>query len=75
MAEDCIKSTLRPAWRLGIAIAAGLALVVVILARPAIVRGDSPPVITQVEVTSSNSSYFYSPPLADTGGSVYFNSL
>jgi hypothetical protein len=75
MAEDSIKSTLRPAWRLAIAIAAGLALAVMVLAWPAIVRGDPPPVITQVEVTSSKSPYFYSPPLADTGGSVYFNSL
>ncbi len=75
MAEDSIKSTLRPAWRLVIAMAAGLALAVMVLARPAIVRADSPPVITQVEVTSSKSGFFYSPPLADTGGSVYFNSL
>ncbi len=75
MAEDSIKSTLRPAWRLGIAMAAGLALAAVMLAWPAIVRGDQAPLITQVEVTSSKSTYFYSPPLADTGGTVYFNSL
>jgi hypothetical protein len=75
MAEDSIKSTLRPAWRLAIASVIGLALAVMVSAWPAIVRGDSPPVITQVEVTSSKSPYFYSPPLADTGGSVYFNSL
>jgi hypothetical protein len=75
MAEDSIKSTLLPAWRLAIAMAAGLALTVVILVWPPTVRGDSPPVITQVEVTSSKSTFFYSPPLADTGGTVYFNSL
>lgn len=75
MAEDSIESTLRPAWRLVIAIVIGLALAVMVLAWPAIVRGDSPPVITQVEVTSSKSGFFYSPSLAETGGSVYFNSL
>jgi hypothetical protein len=75
MTEDSVKSTLRPAWRLVIAMAAGLALAVMVLAWPAIVRGDTSPVITQVEVTSSKSGFFYSPPLADTGGSVYFNSL
>jgi hypothetical protein len=75
MAEDSIRSTLPPAWRLGIAMAAGLALTAVLLAWPAIVRGDQAPLITQVEVTSSNSPYFYSPPLADTGGTVYFNSV
>jgi hypothetical protein len=66
---------LRPAWKVAIATLAGLALTALVLAWPAIVRGASPPVITQVQVTSSKSTFFYSPALPDTGGTVYFNSL
>jgi hypothetical protein len=73
MAEDSMKWGLRPAWRLAIAVAVGLMLTVVTLAWPAIVRGDSPPEILNVEVTSSKDTFFYSPPLGNSGGDTYFN--
>ncbi len=75
MAQDSIKWGLRPAWRLAIAVVVGLTLTAVTLAWPAIVRGDSPPEIVQVEVTSSSDTFFYSPSLGDSGGTTYFNNL
>jgi len=75
MAQDSIKWGLRPAWRLAIAVVVGLMLTTVTLAWPAIVRGDSPPEILQVEVTSSKDTYFYSPSLGNSGGTTYFNNL
>lgn len=75
MAQDSVKWDWRPAWKLATAIVIGLTLVLVALAWPAMVRGDSHPVITQVEVKSSKNTFFYSPPLDDSGGTVYFNNL
>ena len=75
MAQDSIIWGLRPAWRLAIAVVVGLILTAVTLAWPAIVRGDSPPEIVQVEVVSSQDTFFYSPPLGDSGGTTYFNNL
>jgi len=75
MAQDSIKWSLRPAWRLAIAVVVGLILTTVTLAWPAIVRGDSPPEILQVKVTSSKGTYFYSPSLGSNGGTTYFNNL
>lgn len=75
MAKDFIRWELRPVWRLTIAIVLGLLLAAMALAWPAAVRGDSPPTITRVEVTSSKSEFFHSPPLAELGGTVYFSNL
>ena len=63
MAEDSVRWNLAPAWRLFIAILVGLALTVLAMVWPAIVRGVSPPDIIQVEITSSKGTFFYSPPL------------
>jgi hypothetical protein len=73
MAEDSMKWGLRPAGRLAIAVAVGLLLTVLTLAWPAVVRGQSPPEIIQVEVTSSKGTYFYSPDLGANGGTTHFN--
>ena len=76
MAQDSVRWDLRPACRLAIAIGVGLALTAVALAWPAIVQGQSSaPQITAIEVTSSNGTYFYSPPLGENGGDTYFNNL
>ena len=75
MAESSTKRSLRPARMLTTGIMAGLALVAAALTWPTLVHGaDTQPVITQVLVTSSKGTFFYSP-LTDTGGSVYFNNL
>jgi len=75
MTEDSLNRDLRPARRLAIAMVIGLALTTVGLAWPAIVHGNSPPEITQVEVTSSKGTFFYSPPLGQSGGTTYFNNV
>ncbi|GAB4541515.1 MAG: hypothetical protein Kow0063_32440 [Anaerolineae bacterium] len=75
MAEDSRTWSLGPAWRLALAILVGLLLTAVTMAWPAIVRGDPPPRILQVEVTSSKGTFFYSPPLGENGGTTYFNNL
>jgi hypothetical protein len=73
MAEGSREQNRRLAQRLATAMAVGLALTVIALAWPTLVRGEgSAPVITGVEVTSSKDTFFYSP-LTNTGGTVYFN--
>ncbi len=75
MAQDSRIWSLRPAWRLAIAVVVGLTLTAVTLAWPAIVRGDPPPEIIQVEVVSSQDTFFYVEALDDSGGTTYFNNL
>jgi hypothetical protein len=53
----------------------GLLLTAVAMAWPAVVRGDSPPEIIQVEVSSSKGTFFYSPALGENGGTTYFNNV
>jgi hypothetical protein len=74
MVESPAKRSLRPVRMLATAITAGLAMVAAALAWPTLVQADTQPVITQVQVTSSKGTFFYSL-LTDTGGSVYFNNL
>jgi hypothetical protein len=75
MAKNYSERDLRPVWRLAVAVTLGLVLAGLALAWPGAVRSASPPVITQVEVTSSKGAFFYSPPLGQEGGGVYFNNL
>jgi hypothetical protein len=75
MAEYSNKRELQSVQRLAIAVTLGLALFGMVLAWPSIARSESPPVITQIKVTSSESSFLYSPPLNPEGGTVYFNNL
>jgi hypothetical protein len=75
MAEYSNKWELRSVRRLAIAVILGLALFGTVLAWPSFAQGESPPVITRIEVTSSESPFLYSPSLNPEGGTVYFNNL
>jgi hypothetical protein len=75
MTEYSTKWERQPGRRLVITLALGLLLAGVAIAWPTAVLGDSAPVITQVIITSSSGTFFYSPPLTELGGSVYFNNL
>jgi hypothetical protein len=75
MAEYSSKWGLRSGRRLAITLAFGVLLAGIAIAWPSAVLGDSAPVITQVVITSNTGTFFYSPPLTELGGTVYFNNL
>ncbi len=62
-----------PFFKLMAAIVLGLVTTGLALAWPAVAQSVSPPDILQVEVVSSQDAFFYSPPLTQQGGDVYFN--